>query len=867
MSLAPLRASPGTSRIGMLRTGTRAALGLGVALGLLSACTIDRQGGTTEPDPSPVASVAMTVPDGLLRIGGTILLAAAAFDAAGAAVDRPIAWASSDPSVARVDATGRVTGIAAGVTRITATSDTRQAATVVTVVYPVHAISLTAPAQVIGIGGTSQFSATVSDGVGAVVVRLVEWTTSNPAVATVSANGLVTGVGAGIATISASSEGITGSVTVTVIPVAQPVIASVTPRPMVPGETVTITGIGFSSNPAEVQVVVDGVAATLVSTTPTSITVRLGTYPCAANRDAPVVVTTLGGSAAVAHALQRALLRELAVGEAQFLESAGDARCTELPATGGTYLFNVVSTSQVPGNQASVMVRGSRDGGPAASPALARADAPPRRPGASPVTAGRRRGAAGSLEHIDRLDDLRRIVQRVGAPRLAMQQARRAQSAAGEAALRAPVPLEVGATTFLKVANVGTCAAFRSVEARVVYVGSRSVVLEATNAPLARTMDGDYAAIGAEFDAIMYDVVRANFGDPLALDAELDQNGRVVMLFTPAVNEIGDGIAGFVTACDFFPPTMDPSVAASNQAEIFYARVPTRTTGLSTDLDHREGWRRWMRSTVVHETKHIASIAARIAGNAVVAEEAWLEEGTAQVASELYGRAIYAPPGAPFRGNAGYQGTGFCEFRPLAGGCGDVPFVMFDMYAFLYSFYRAVETKSFFMSPNFELSTYGSGWLFARWAADQFAGDEAGFFRALTQERSLSGLTSVSRHAQQPASYLQTRFMLALYADDAIGEAFPAGSRITIPSWNTPDMWAGFNLDLPGYFSSAAPLQVRAVGFGTFTTPAVQLRGGGAIYVEISGTQDGRQFVEVVTGSGGPLPASSPLRLSILRVQ
>jgi len=73
------------------------------------------------------------------------------------------------------------------------------------------------------VGATSQLTATAKDANGtALSGRVVTWATSNAAVATVSASGLVTGVAAGAATITATSEGQSGTsaMTVTNVPVA-----------------------------------------------------------------------------------------------------------------------------------------------------------------------------------------------------------------------------------------------------------------------------------------------------------------------------------------------------------------------------------------------------------------------------------------------------------------------------------------------------------------------------------------------------------------------------------------------------------------------------------------------------------------------
>ncbi|HEX9884929.1 MAG TPA: Ig-like domain-containing protein [Longimicrobiales bacterium] len=88
---------------------------------------------------------------------------------------------------------------------------------------PVASVSVSPPSETILVGGTAQFSATLKDAEGNTLTdRAVTWSTSPTSVATVSGSGLVTGVSAGPATVTATSEGRSGTATVTVenIPVA-----------------------------------------------------------------------------------------------------------------------------------------------------------------------------------------------------------------------------------------------------------------------------------------------------------------------------------------------------------------------------------------------------------------------------------------------------------------------------------------------------------------------------------------------------------------------------------------------------------------------------------------------------------------------
>src|SRR6202040_73966 len=89
---------------------------------------------------------------------------------------------------------------------------------------PVNTVAVSPPTVglVLGITPTQQLTATLRDAANNVLTgRLVTWSSSNQAAATVDGNGLVTAVGAGATTITATSETKTGtsSITVTLAPV------------------------------------------------------------------------------------------------------------------------------------------------------------------------------------------------------------------------------------------------------------------------------------------------------------------------------------------------------------------------------------------------------------------------------------------------------------------------------------------------------------------------------------------------------------------------------------------------------------------------------------------------------------------------
>ena len=166
----------------------------------------------------PVASVDVTPASASLLIGQTNQLAATTRDSAGGTLSgRTISWSTSDAGVATVSSAGLVTAVGAGTATITAISEGRSGTAAITVaVVPVASVAVTPASVSLLIGQTSQLSATTRDSAGGGLAgRTISWSTSDSTVATVSSTGLVTAVSAGIATITATSEGRSGTATIT----------------------------------------------------------------------------------------------------------------------------------------------------------------------------------------------------------------------------------------------------------------------------------------------------------------------------------------------------------------------------------------------------------------------------------------------------------------------------------------------------------------------------------------------------------------------------------------------------------------------------------------------------------------------------
>jgi uncharacterized protein YjdB len=199
-------------------TGLVTALALGTsqvaanALGKSGIATIT----VTKP---PVASVRLQPDQAAVTVGATVQLSAAALDGNGTAMsDRAIAWTTSNPAVAAVNGSGLVTGVASGTASITAASEGKSSSATVTVSQVVVRVDVNPASASLQAGQTRQLVATPIDPRGTVVTgRTVVWTSDNSAVATVN-NGLVTTSKTGVATITATVDGVKGTAKITVTP-------------------------------------------------------------------------------------------------------------------------------------------------------------------------------------------------------------------------------------------------------------------------------------------------------------------------------------------------------------------------------------------------------------------------------------------------------------------------------------------------------------------------------------------------------------------------------------------------------------------------------------------------------------------------
>lgn len=170
---------------------------------------------TAPAEPIPVTAISLS--DVTLAVGGTTTLTVN-YTPADANTGKAItSWTSSNTNVATVT-DGTVKGLAAGTSKITATTEGGKTAscTVTVNVVKVTGVSLNKNTLGLQIGGTETLTATVSPS--DATDKAITWSSDSPAVADVDENGSVFAISEGTATITVTTAdgGFTASCTVTV---------------------------------------------------------------------------------------------------------------------------------------------------------------------------------------------------------------------------------------------------------------------------------------------------------------------------------------------------------------------------------------------------------------------------------------------------------------------------------------------------------------------------------------------------------------------------------------------------------------------------------------------------------------------------
>ncbi len=203
-------------------------------------------------------SIAVTPLNALIARGTTQQFAAIGTFTDGSTQDLTgtVQWTSSDTGVAVISTTGVALAVNPGSTTIKASTQSVSGTAILNVTAAtVSSISVTPGTVTIASGTKTQYAATghFSDGTSQVLTSVVNWTTGNGAIATISntagSKGRATGTGVGTTTITAELNGVSGSASITVTSAVLRSLA-ITPvaSSIVKGQTQQFTATGTFSD-------------------------------------------------------------------------------------------------------------------------------------------------------------------------------------------------------------------------------------------------------------------------------------------------------------------------------------------------------------------------------------------------------------------------------------------------------------------------------------------------------------------------------------------------------------------------------------------------------------------------------------------
>ncbi len=127
-----------------------------------------------------------------------------------------VIWSSSDTTVARV-VKGTVTAVSAGTAQIIAKAGSMTATCNVSVSSAISSVTLNTNASIVLVDSTLALTATLTPTPSAAVASHLTWTSTNPSVATVTANGLVKAISKGTTSIVASIGTVTAVCSISVL--------------------------------------------------------------------------------------------------------------------------------------------------------------------------------------------------------------------------------------------------------------------------------------------------------------------------------------------------------------------------------------------------------------------------------------------------------------------------------------------------------------------------------------------------------------------------------------------------------------------------------------------------------------------------
>jgi hypothetical protein len=394
--------------------------------------------------------------------------------------------------------------------------------------------------------------------------------------------------------------------------------------------------------------------------------------------------------------------------------------------------------------------------------------------------------------------------------------------------------------------NVSTnpCSPSQIRGARIVAIGTQSIVMSDTLNPTGGFSTADFQRFAARFDTLVYPVDVANFGAP----ADIDENKKVVLLFTSAVNALTPAgsssyVGGFFFDRDLFPVTSTAELqgcAGSNFSEMFYLLAPDPAGTINGNRRPTAFVDSVTTSVLAHEFQHLINASRRIyvTQGVEALEEPWLNEGLSHIAEELlfYHESKLTPR----------QNIDTIKIRSTNGIRNAFNNDMISNSLRYRSFLEAPSENSPFRDDD-SLETRGATWNLLRYLADRKAGVDATTWQALVNTTRI-GLPNLSAVFGSDIASKVRDWNVSHYTDDLVS-GLPA--EHVQPSWN----WHSIFKVLAGT-GKAYPLDVQTMTGGAASGTLI---GGAAAYYRFS--------IPANTTATLTLTAPGPIDARVVRIR
>ncbi|HET7275683.1 MAG TPA: Ig-like domain-containing protein [Longimicrobiaceae bacterium] len=373
---------------------------------------------------------------------------------------------------------------------------------------------------------------------------------------------------------------------------------------------------------------------------------------------------------------------------------------------------------------------------------------------------------------------------------------------------------------------------------RVEAISEHAVVVADTANPEGGFERSDYERFARAFDELVYPVNTRAFGTP----SDIDENGRAVIFYTRAVNELTEPnsssyIGGFYFGRDLRSTTGDYACEGSNEAEMFYMLVADPDGEVNGNERSKSFVADKTIAVLAHEFQHLINFSRRVFENgAEVNEDSWLNEGLSHIAEEL---VFYEASGTEPRSN-------LTAGKLEAANASDAFFdYQFDNLNRLIRYLQGPSRAS--LMGEDVLPTRGAAWSFLRYAADRHTGDDGPLWFALANSTTHGVANLQNALADDPLDWMED-WAVSLYADDA---GLNVDSRYTQPSWNLRELIPAFRNARDEQIYDEYPLDVRHLLAGNVAE--FSLMGGAADFLRF-GVAAGDTGAVRLTQDGYPAP-------------